>query len=66
MGRHTYEKVLTFGDWPYPKPVVVMSRHLKTSDIPSHLRHQVSVSAESPADIMERLEWKRACLCRRR
>ncbi|MDA1215292.1 MAG: dihydrofolate reductase, partial [Chloroflexi bacterium] len=24
MGRHSYEKVLTFGDWPYgSKPVVV-------------------------------------------
>ena len=26
MGRHTYEQVLTFGDWPYgTKPVVVLS-----------------------------------------
>lgn len=26
MGRHTYEKVLTFGNWPYgDKPVVVLS-----------------------------------------
>ena len=26
MGRNTYEKVLTFGDWPYQKPVIVLSR----------------------------------------
>ena len=25
MGRHTYEKVRTFGAWPYEKPVVVLS-----------------------------------------
>ena len=26
MGRNTYEKVLTFGDWPYgDKPVIVLS-----------------------------------------
>ena len=24
MGRHTYEKVLTFGDWPYGKKRVVI------------------------------------------
>ena len=28
MGRHTFEKVLTFGAWPYgEKPVVVLSSH---------------------------------------
>lgn len=25
MGRRTYEKVLTFGAWPYEKPVLVMT-----------------------------------------
>ena len=25
MGRHTYEKVLTFGAWPFTKPVVVLT-----------------------------------------
>ena len=33
MGRTTYEKVLTFGDWPYPgMRVIVLSRALVTSD----------------------------------
>jgi len=28
MGRHTYEKVLSFGQWPYgEKPVIVLSRN---------------------------------------
>jgi dihydrofolate reductase len=33
MGRGTYEKVLTFGGWPYPEHrVIVMSSTLETSD----------------------------------
>ncbi|HEX2857812.1 MAG TPA: dihydrofolate reductase family protein [Propionibacteriaceae bacterium] len=33
MGRGTYEKVLTFGFWPYaPRPVIVLSTALDTDD----------------------------------
>jgi len=33
MGRGTYEKVLTFGFWPYPQQqVIVLSRTLTTDD----------------------------------
>jgi len=33
MGRGTYEKVLTFGFWPYPQQqVIVLSRTLATDD----------------------------------
>lgn len=33
MGRATYEKVLTFGFWPYPhQQVIVLSRTLATDD----------------------------------
>ncbi len=28
MGRNTYEKVLSFGEWPYTKPVFVLSNSL--------------------------------------
>ena len=28
MGRNTYEKVLTFGEWPYSKKVFVLSNSL--------------------------------------
>lgn len=28
MGRNTFEKVLTFSDWPYNKPVFVLSNSL--------------------------------------
>ena len=37
IGRGTYEKVLTFGFWPYPKQhVIVLSRTLATDDSRIH------------------------------
>ncbi|MDZ8118682.1 dihydrofolate reductase family protein [Pontiella agarivorans] len=41
MGRHTFEKVLTFGTWPYPKPVFVLSSTL--TGIPEHLEGKVEL-----------------------
>lgn len=47
MGRGTYEKILTFDNWPYAKPVIVLSTTLPlaedkritvTRDIPETLR----------------------------
>ena len=29
MGRKTFEQVMSFGVWPYPKPVFVVSTSLK-------------------------------------
>ncbi len=63
MGRGTYETVLGFGDWPYEKPVVVMSRSLVQGDIPQDLAGRVLISAEAPRDLMKRLSaegWQRA------
>lgn len=43
MGRNTFEKVISFGiDWPYQKPVFVLSSRLK--EIPEKLRDQVFLS----------------------
>ncbi len=54
MGRHSYEKVLSFGDWPYQdKPVIVLSS--KPIDIPSALRDTVRHSSESPKELYTRL-----------
>ena len=54
MGRRTFEKVLSFGDWPYGKmPVVVMS-HSPTT-LPPHLPDIVTHSSESPRALLERL-----------
>jgi len=33
MGRNTFEVVLSFGEWPYSKPVFVLSNTLKTIPI---------------------------------
>lgn len=54
LGRRTFEQVLTFAEWPYGvKPVVVLSRrHL---EIPTYLMPIVSVSLESPGDLVARL-----------
>lgn len=35
MGRNTFEKVLSFAEWPYPKTVFILSNRL--SEIPPHL-----------------------------
>jgi len=51
MGRNTFETVLTFGDWPYSKPVFVLSRTL--DEVPEGLRDRVEVvscSASSRRD----------------
>ena len=63
MGRGTYQKVLTFGDWPYPKPVVVLSRSLSAEDLRADLVGKVRILDASPTEIMEALSeegWKRA------
>ena len=55
MGRKTFDKVLSFGEWPYGEmPVVVLSSHpIKFSDrLPSTVTH----SSEEPAKLCGRLE----------
>lgn len=54
IGRSTFEQVLTFGEWPYGSmPVVVLSRSLKT--LPAYLPRTVSLSAEQPEQLVQRL-----------
>ena len=48
VGRASYETVLTFGEWPYSKPVIVMSRSLLQGDVPAALAGKVEVSALEP------------------
>lgn len=57
MGRKTYKKVLSFGEWPYGNtPVVILSRHPIT--FPSHLPNTVTHSSEPPRTIYDRLSEK--------
>lgn len=54
MGRHSFEKVLSFESWPYGDlPIVVMSS--QPIEIPDHLKNNVSTSSETPADLVKRL-----------
>ena len=54
MGRATYEKVLTFGAWPYlGKHVVVLSSRALT--IAPERRSDVEVMSGEPADLLQRL-----------
>ena len=54
MGRHTYEKVLSFSDWPYQeKPVIVLSS--TPVEISPSIRNTVSCSSESPKELCLRL-----------
>ncbi len=41
IGRNTFEKVLTFGDWPYDKPVFVLSNNL--SELPEVIADKVEI-----------------------
>ena len=63
MGRGSYQTVLGFGDWPYRKPVVVMSQTLTPSDVPEALVDKVQLTRLSPSALMQWLAeqgWSRA------
>ena len=53
MGRNTFEKVLTFGQWPYEKPVCVLSRTLR--GVPDQLVGKAEIVEGAPVSIVERL-----------
>ena len=53
MGRGTFESVLTFPDWHYTLPVLVLSSTLKT--IPAHLQGKVTLANLSPTEAMAHL-----------
>lgn len=62
MGRGTFEKVLDFEPWPYPQPIVVLSKTLKTTDLPERLRGKVRILSRDPKAAMAQLDkegWKR-------
>ncbi|MEP2103691.1 MAG: dihydrofolate reductase family protein [Parasphingorhabdus sp.] len=63
MGSGTFEKVLTFGEWPYQGPVIVMSSRLTEKDVPENLKNKVRISNETPDALMETLDkegWSKA------
>ena len=55
MGRNSFEKVLTFGTWPYEKPVFVLSSTLK--QVPDNLVDTVEiVSGKDLKTLVEQLD----------
>ena len=50
MGRNTFEKVLTFGFWPYDKPVYVASNSLK--EIPADLEGKAFLISGTLAEML--------------
>jgi dihydrofolate reductase len=51
MGRNTFEKVLTFGDWSYKKKVFVLSSTL--SEVPDELRGKVEMVSGSLVNVLQ-------------
>jgi dihydrofolate reductase len=59
MGRHTYEKALSFAAWPYgSKPVVVLSS--TQVHIPQHLAASVESMSCSPGELVRCLAGRGA------
>lgn len=58
MGRKTFEKVLTFGQWPYKqKKFVLLSNNLKTTDLPYEVQNEeIIILSGSPKKITEELK----------
>jgi len=54
MGRHSFEKVLSFDEWPYGNLQVIVMTSTNIT-IPEHLRSFVSSSSETPTALVDRL-----------
>lgn len=55
MGRESFHKVLTFPEWPYKTPIVVLSRTPERVVIPEALKGKVRVSGKGPRAVLEEL-----------
>ncbi len=53
MGRGTFEKVLSFGEWPYERPVIVLSDTLKS--VPEAFAEHVTLMQGEPAQIVKQI-----------
>ncbi|WOO41129.1 dihydrofolate reductase family protein [Rubellicoccus peritrichatus] len=56
MGRHTFEKVLSFGQWPYSVPVYVLSNTL--GSVPNELKEKAEIISGSPSSVVSELGAK--------
>jgi dihydrofolate reductase len=56
MGSGSLRTVLGFGEWPYQKPVIVLSRTMTKQDLPEHLRDKIEFSTASPEALWSTLD----------
>lgn len=62
MGSESFRKVMGFPEWPYDKPVIVMSQSLSPEDLPTALADRVRITRATPGRLMEALAeegWSR-------
>lgn len=55
MGRQSFDKVVNSPEWPYPVPVIVLSRSPGAVKVPEALREKVRVTSAAPADLLRDL-----------
>ncbi|MCL8313988.1 dihydrofolate reductase family protein [Enterobacter cloacae subsp. cloacae] len=60
MGRGSYEKVLTFDQWPYNRPVLVLSSQLADTEVPEALKGKVQFSRCTPKEALDELAVQNA------
>ena len=60
MGRGSYEKVLTFDEWPYDRPVLVLYRQLSDTPVPEKLMGKVQFSCRTPGEVLTDLAAQNA------
>ena len=60
MGRGSYEKILTFDEWPYERPVLVLSRQLADTPVPVALKGKVQFSNRAPKEVIDDLATQNA------
>jgi dihydrofolate reductase len=53
MGRKTFEKVLTFDDWPYDRPVFVLTR--SKMKVPRKLEDKIEFISGNPRNVVSKL-----------
>jgi len=53
IGRGTFETVLSFSDWPYQKPVFVLSSSL--TELPDRLTERASLISMRPRQVLDHL-----------
>jgi dihydrofolate reductase len=55
MGRQSFDKALSFPEWPYQVPVIVMSRSPERVQVPESLQGRVEVTGAAPRAVLANL-----------